>query len=356
MAINRVSPFLWILLPLLICLNAHAADTVTVAAVGDIMMGTAWPEDALPPRDGAGIYDNVLESFRGADIVFGNLEGPLLDEGEGRKCGKKRGGKKSLCFEFRTPTRYVRHLEDAGFSVLNIANNHSSDFGAKGVESTVETLAAAGIQATGGENIALFTIRDKSVAIAGFSYSAPSLHSLSLIDIPAAAEIVGRLKRENSLVIVSFHGGAEGKDALRIPGGDEIFAGENRGNIVRFARAVIDAGADLVLGHGPHVPRAMESYKGKLIAYSLGNFLTYGRFNIQGASGTSLVLKVAIDLETGDFVEGTIVPVELRDRGIPYIDPEKKCVKLIRELTAERGTASGLVIEEDGGIRPAHDN
>lgn len=342
-----------LLLSLFLRLDARAADPFTVAAVGDIMMGTAWPEEALPPRDGAGIFDNVLEALLGSDVVFGNLEGPLLDEGEGRKCGKKRGAKKGLCFEFRTPTRYVKHLSDAGFNVLGIANNHSNDFGARGIESTVATLDAAGIQAAGGENVAIFTTRDRSVAVAGFSFSAPSFHSHSLADIPGAMEIVSGLKEENDLVVVSFHGGAEGKDALRIPGGNEIFAGENRGDVVRFARAVIDAGADLVLGHGPHVPRALELYKGKLIAYSLGNFLTYGRFNIQGASGTSLVLKIAIDLETGNFVEGTIVPVVLRDRGIPFIDQEKKCVMLIRELTAERGTASGLVIDEEGKIRPA---
>lgn len=168
-------------------------------------------------------------------------------------------------------------------------------------------------------------------------------------DVPATAEIIRCLKDENDLVIVSFHGGAEGKDALRIPGGEEIFAGEKRGDVVRFARAAIDAGADLVIGHGPHVPRAIELYKGKLIAYSLGNFLTYGRFNIQGVSGTSLVLKIAIDLETGDFVEGTIVPVELRERGIPFIDPEKKSVRLIRELSAQR-PSTGLIIGDDGAI------
>ena len=344
---------LFLLLSPLVCREASSADTLTVAAVGDIMMGTAWPEETLPPGDGAGIFDNVLEGFRNADILFGNLEGPLLDSGEGRKCGKRRGGKTSLCFEFRTPTRYVKHLEAAGFNVLNIANNHASDFGAAGVGSTVETLGEAGIQAAGGENVASFTIRGKSVAVAGFSYSSPSSHSLSLLDIPAAMEIVRGLKRENDLVVVSFHGGAEGKDALRIPGGGEIFAGENRGNIVRFARAVIDAGADLVLGHGPHVPRALELYKGKLIAYSLGNFLTYGRFNIQGASGTSLVLRASIDMETGNFAGGAIVPVVLRDRGIPFIDPEKKAVKLIRELTAGRQAPPGLVITGDGEIRPA---
>ena len=68
-----------------------------------------------------------------------------------------------------------------------------------------------------------------------------------------------------------------------------------------------------MLGHGPHVPRALEIYKGKLIAYSLGNFLTYGRFNIQGPSGLSYVLMVELDSDTGVFLRGRIVPVELRD-------------------------------------------
>jgi poly-gamma-glutamate capsule biosynthesis protein CapA/YwtB (metallophosphatase superfamily) len=334
--------------------TGHATDSLTVAAVGDIMMGTAWPEELLPPRDGAGIFDNVLESLRGADIVFGNLEGPLADGGEGVKCGKKTRarGAKSLCFEFRTPTRYVGHLAAAGFNAMNIANNHAWDFGREGVASTIETLDGAGIQAVGGDSIASFLVGDKTVAVAGFSHSPTSPYSHSLLDIPAAAEIVGGLKEGHDLVIVSFHGGAEGKDALRIPQGDEIFAGENRGNVLRFARAVIDAGADLVLGHGPLVPRALEVYQGKLIAYSLGNFLTYGRFNIQGASGVSLVLTAEIDLETGNFAGGTIVPMVLRDGGIPSVDPDGKAVRLIRELTASLSAQPGIVIGEDGVLTP----
>lgn len=336
---------------------ALAADPLTVVAVGDIMMGTDWPEDLLPPRDGAGMFDNVLESLRGADIVFGNLEGPLADSGEGVKCNRKRRAKggKTLCFEFRTPTRYIKHLESAGFNVMNVANNHTFDFGLEGVESTLAALEEAGIQATGGDNVAAFCIRGKAVAVVGFSYSPPSPHSHSLQDLPSAMEIVGGLKEDFDLVIVSFHGGAEGKDALRVPDADEVdevFAGENRGNVVRFARTVIDAGADLVIGHGPHVPRAMEVYKRKLIAYSLGNFLTYGRFNIQGSSGASYVLRAEIDLETGNFSSGVIVPVELLDRGIPFPDPEKKAVRIIRELTAERQVEPGLVIGEDGVLTP----
>jgi len=333
---------------------ALAADPLTVVAVGDIMMGTDWPEDLLPPRDGAGIFDNVLESLRGADIVFGNLEGPLVDGGEGVKCDRKRRAKegKTLCFEFRTPTRYVGHLASAGFQAMNVANNHTFDFGLEGVESTIAALEEAGIQAAGGDNVAAFCIRGKTVAVVGFSYSPPSPHSHPLQDLPSAMEIVGGLKEDFDLVIVSFHGGAEGKDALRVPDADEFLAGVNRGNVVRFARTVIDAGADLVIGHGPHVPRAMEVYQGKLIAYSLGNFLTYGRFNIQGPSGVSYVLRAEIDLETGNFSSGAIVPMELRDGGIPFLDPEKKAVKIIRELTAERQVEPGLVIGEDGVLTP----
>jgi hypothetical protein len=333
---------------------AVASESLTVVAVGDIMMGTAWPEEILPPNDGAGVFDNVLESLRGGDIVFGNLEGPLADGGEGVKCGKKKWpkGSKSLCFEFRTPTRYVGHLESAGFNAMNIANNHSWDFGVEGIGSTLETLRGAGIQAVGGDCVATFDVRGKSVAVAGFSYSAPSQYSHPLQDIEAAMVLVSELKYEHDLVIVSFHGGAEGKEALRIPGGDEIFAGENRGDVVEFARTVIDAGADLVLGHGPHVPRAMEVYDGKLVVYSLGNFLAYGRFNLQGASGTSFVLRVRLDPETGDFEGGAIEPVVLLDGGIPFADPGGKSIALVRELTAER-QEPGLEISEDGVLTPA---
>jgi hypothetical protein len=341
-----------LLLTLILCPNAQSSGTLTVAAVGDIMMGTTWPDEVLPPHDGAGIFNAVADSFRGAGIVFGNLEGPLFDGGEGIKCARNKNPRKTLCYEFRMPARYAGRLESAGFNAMNVANNHTFDFGREGVENTVGALDNAGIQAVGGDNVAAFCTGEKSVAVVGFSYSPPSPNSYPLQDVPAAMEIVKELKEAFDLVLVSFHGGAEGKDALQVPDADEIFAGTNRGNVVGFARAVIDAGADLVIGHGPHVLRAMEVYKGKLIAYSLGNFLTYGMFNIKGPSGVSLVLRADIDLDTGNFAGGTIVPVALRDWGIPYPDPERKAIHLIRELIGARGIPAGLTVEEDGTLTP----
>ena len=223
--------------------NEQSPPVITLAAVGDIMMGSDHPDVKLPPNDGKGIFDGVKDALRGADIVFGNLEGPLLDGGASTKCETL-----TYCFAFRTPTRYVRYLQESGFNVLGIANNHANDFGEEGRESTLRTLAAAGIQPVGGKAIARFDIRGRSVAVAGFSYSTSTPYSFNLLDIAGAKKIVSDLKKTHDIVIVSFHGGAEGRSAQHVPGKPEVFVGERRGNVMAFAHAVIDAGASMVIG------------------------------------------------------------------------------------------------------------
>jgi poly-gamma-glutamate capsule biosynthesis protein CapA/YwtB (metallophosphatase superfamily) len=321
-----------------------AEHLLSISAVGDIMMGTTYPEAILPPDDGAGIFDSIKGNFSESDVVFGNLEGPLVDNGKCDKCRKNS----RLCFAFSTPTRYAKHLKDAGFNVLNIANNHSFDFGGEGIKSTVETLDALSIRTISAGRVEHIDVKGKKVALVGFSFSSPSPYSIN--DIAAAKRMVSDLKASNDLVIISFHGGAEGKQSLHIMNSNEIFAGENRGNVIAFSRAMIDAGADLVLGHGPHVLRAIEIYKKKLIVYSLGNFLTYGRFNIADENGVSIILKVNISLSTGDFADGKIIPVRLVNRGIPEPDPDNNAVKLIQELTAKDIGRRDLIITAEGGL------
>ncbi len=307
---------------------------IRVAAVGDIMTGTTFPEEILPPEDGATLFRAVVPLLSGHDIVFGNLEGPLTDAETSPKCPKPpRKGRP--CFAFRTPPRHAGLLQAAGFTALNVANNHSLDFGMAGLEDTLSALDNAGIRAVGGERVAVFSAAGKRIAVAGFSYSLPTRYVYPLLDIDRAREIVARLKDENDRVVVSFHGGAEGKAALRVRDAEEEFLGENRGNVVRFARAAVDAGADLVLGHGPHVPRALEVYRGKLIAYSLGNFATYSMFNLKVESGISYVLQAELSPETGDVVRFRTPSVVLRGLGIPHPDPSGKGEKLLRRLSEE---------------------
>ncbi|MFH0787224.1 MAG: CapA family protein [Pseudomonadota bacterium] len=323
-----------------------AGEHLTVVAVGDIMMGSTSLRGILPPNDGQDLFKNISPFLNGGDIIFGNLEGPLLDEGESFKCRPERS---RFCFEFKTPTRYGLYLKQAGFNVLNLANNHTLDFGEEGLNSTLSTLDSLGINPSGGKAVASMDIKGKKVALAGFSYTASPV-SFSILDPGKAKEIVGKLKETHDLVVVSFHGGAEGKSALQVSDETEIFLNENRGNVRLFSRSVIDAGADLVLGHGPHVLRALEFYKGKLIAYSLGNFLTYGMFNLKGPNGISVILKITLDMENGAFLEGRVIPVKLVDGGIPEWDPALEGMELLRKLTRNGGPNFTIQISDAGEI------
>jgi hypothetical protein len=321
--------------------------SITVTAVGDIMMGTTHPEAVLPPDDGRGIFDRVAGELRGGDVVLGNLEAPLADGCKPEKCKQSKTGR---CFAFATPVRYAPLIKRAGFNVMSIANNHAMDCGPPGVRSTITALDSAGIGSAGGDEIAYLDVKGIGVAVLGFSFQS-SICAYSIRDISEAADTVSWLKEENDIVIVSFHGGGEGSCARHLPQGDEMFLGENRGDVVKFAHAVVAAGADMVIGHGPHVLRALEIYKGKLIAYSLGNFLTYGMFNVKGPNGVSAILQARLDYLTGDFVGGRIVPVKLTDRGIPEIDRDREAVRLMRELTGERPGGKNLSIGDDGSLK-----
>jgi hypothetical protein len=328
--------------------GSWAADkdrAIHVTAVGDIMMGSTHPTPILPPEDGQSLFRQVKSILKGGDIVFGNLEGPLTDGGLATKCGKNQNHP-NMCFEFRMPTRYAKHLSDAGFTVLNVANNHSLDFGTDGLNNTIKTLKAEELIPIGGMGLGFLNVRGSRVALVGFSYS-ESPEWPSIMSISKVIDIITTIKKNRDIIIVSFHGGSEGATAQHVVDTIETLAGELRGNVMRFARSAIDAGADLVIGHGPHVLRGMELYKGKLIAYSLGNFATYGRFNTRGPSGISAILKVDLDERTGDFITGQVIPMKLREGGIPFPDEEQESLHIMRELSAA-DVPSSLLLSEAG--------
>jgi len=149
---------------------------------------------------------------------------------------------------------------------------------------------------------------------------------------------------------VSFHGGAEGDGASKLPFARELYAGEDRGDVLEFAHTVIDAGADLVLGSGPHVMRALELYRDRLIAYSLGNFATYYGISVNGIRGTSGVLTARI-ADDGRFIDAHFDPtVQIRPGG-PQPDPQKRALLQLRDLTMEAFPTGNLIVGEDGVIR-----
>ncbi|HLU05308.1 MAG TPA: CapA family protein [Woeseiaceae bacterium] len=318
---------------------------LTIAAVGDMMLGTDYPEDHLPDDDGAGFLAGVAPVLSAADLTFGNLEGVLVDGGTPRKVCTNP----SACFLFRTPSRYVQHFADAGFDVLSLANNHSRDFGERGRSATMRTLDAAGIAHSGREgDFASMEVEGLKVALLAFAVTQKSnlLH-----DYDRAAETVLAHDATHDIVIVSFHGGAEGNDVTRLPFAEEEYYGEPRGDVVYFARKMVDAGADLVLGHGPHVVRAMERYRDRIIAYSLGNFATYYGISVNGLNGVAPILQVTVD-GTGRFIEGQVYStVQVRPGG-PRRDESRHALHLIRSLSRQDFVTPGIRFLDNGRILP----
>jgi len=319
----------------------RVSRTISIIGVGDIMLGTNFPKNDLPADDGKHLLANVNAILNDADVTFGNLEGSILNSGNTIKnCSK--------CYAFRMPEKLADNLVTAGFDVMSVANNHVRDFGDSGLKNTTKVLDNLGIHSAG-----LLTrptaIFEKNGVKYGFAAFAPNIGTVSIKDIPNAKKIVQSLAKKSDIVIVSFHGGAEGKDHQHIPKKVEYYYGENRGDVHEFAHTVIDAGADVVFGHGPHVTRAVELYKGRFIAYSLGNFCTYGPFNVNGVNGVAPIIKVNMN-EKGEFLNGRITAIRQIKRSHVALDRNNKAIHIIRELTQADFPNAEITISVDGKI------
>jgi hypothetical protein len=304
----------------------HAPKTpaVTLEWVGDIALST---ERGLPPGGITDALAPVSGQLRDADVTLGNLEG-TLSVGGVSKCGGIGGGE---CFAFQAPPSTAYGLRRLGFELVNQANNHSLDYGYSGRAQTVAALDAAGIAHTGfpGE-ITYLRARGMRLAFLGF---APYDYDANLLDIPAAQTLIRRAARHAQLVVVIIHAGAEGADQTHTPYGEQYFLGEDRGNARAFAHAAIQAGASLVLGSGPHVIRGVEDYRGRMIAYSLGNFVGYHTLGGGGVLSESAILRVTLD-RRGRVLAARWIPVVL-EGGLPRPDPSDASAQLVAALSRE---------------------
>jgi hypothetical protein len=322
--------------------SAAAKEPISMTATGDVVMGMA--PGRLAPNNGKGMFDGVAPLLK-ADFQMMNLEQTITDDTGTTKCS---AGSTS-CVAFRTPPATVQNLKDAGVHLVNLANNHAWDFGEKGYQNTQKALDGVGIKYTGfPDQITVHEVKGVKVAVVGFASYEKWSNLCSNTD--TASALIKKASGQADIVVVQVHMGAEGSDKTRVKPGTEFAFGENRCDPIKFSHAVIDAGADLVVGHGPHVVRGMEFYQGRLIAYSLGNFVGYGgALKFEGILGVTAVIKVSLNPD-GTWAGGTLIPTNIVSPGVPKADPNKRAITTISDLTKKDFPTTGPAIAADGTI------
>ena len=327
------------------------ADLISIVGVGDMMLGSNFPPPGNLPRNGGkDIFNSVTSYLNDADLTIGNLEGPIMtNDAPLKKCLDS-----AYNYTFKMPDDYANNFKAAGFKILNLANNHIGDFGRAGIKNTMRVLNNAGIKFAGTRETPFTIYETKNLKI-GFCAFSPNSECFSVNDLKSVKSIVRHLDSLCDFVIVSMHIGAEGTAQRHITFQDEIFLNEKRGNPYLFARTAIDAGADVVLGHGPHVIRAVDIYKNKFIAYSLGNFFTFSGFNINGCMGRGPILKLFVK-NNGDFVKAHVVSTVQKRGGMLLNDDKNSALKEIINLTSQDFPKSELMIGNDGWIFKLQNN
>jgi len=306
---------------------SHA--TVSITWVGDMTFGTLneWP------ASGTGSLLDAVKSDLHSDLTMGNLESALGDLPMS-KCSPGE----SDCYQFEAPDYTASDLKHDGFAAVNVANNHTLDAGPAGEISTDAALRAAHLRWTGRPGqITYITRNGIKIALLGF---APWSYDADALDIPAAEALVRQAKQHAQVVIVVEHLGGEGDDYRHVRPGEEYFLGQDRGNSIAFTHGVIDAGADLVMGSGPHVLRGFQWYHGHLIAYSLGNFCGYNTLGLDSYTSVSAMLHVTLSA-SGQFVRGSVTPLRLVSPGTPEVDPDATAVSYINSLSQEDFAGNG---------------
>ncbi len=311
--------------------------TVRIAAVGDIMLGgKATPFLARRGYDFP--FGDTRHLLKAADIAIGNLETALTTRGE-PPVDKE--------YLFRNPPDITaRALRGAGIDVLSLANNHSMDYGVTGLQDTMAALERVGIHHHGAamdEESARRAVRFKllngqTIGCLAYSNTFPK-EFWADVDKPGAAfgheqhvhEDVSLLVKQGvDVVVVSFHWGRERESELRP-------------YQPLLAYAAIEAGADLVLGHHPHIAQAVEKYKEGLILYSLGNY-TFGTFSPYVDFG----LVATVEFSAGKFKQAELTPINVNNFQV-QLQPQvlraeslEKAFNALRELSMRRGTALKL--------------
>ena len=296
-----------------------AASDIRLAATGDLVFSEN-------PQINRNAFTEFMPLLSKADLVLGNLEGPITDANTPRKPYVP-----GRSYSFHYPVETAQLLKKANFHILSIANNHAQDYGPTGFADTQRHLTAAGIEHTGLKGS--YVIRPvKGIKIGVIALAHYPMYN-NVLEIEATAKLVAEVRAKSDLVILFYQLGGEGDAYAMITNEDEVFLGEQRGNARKFATAMIKAGAGALIAHGPHLVRAAECINGVPVLHSIGNFVGAGGLSAQNLANVSTFPEMMFDA-SGKFKSVRIVPVTFTPERLPKIDPTGRSVHLINWLNS----------------------
>ncbi len=301
------------------------ADSVVITGVGDLVFSKDHEFNSRSLQAVVPHLVNTSPEVRQASFLFGNLEGPITELVEATKPSIP-----GVSYAFRFPVTTAQLLKSSGFHAVTLANNHSLDYGAAGLTDTLHHLSQQGVAGSGHRRgqFEVFQLATIKIALVSVGFY-PMQNSIKEVD--AMAELIADAKRAADVVIVAMHAGAEGEAHIELPVGPEIFLGEARGDSREFARAAIAAGADAIVGYGPHVLRAAECIAGRPVFYSIGNFLGIGGLSTQGLAGVAAVAQLAFDANK-KLLASRLVPIRFGSNKFPQVDPTGQAIALVWHL------------------------
>ncbi len=323
--------------------HAPKKDSFSIVAVGDVMMdGNAF---SFIRKKGADYpFDSTRTIIRSADIAFANLEAPFTSSGN---VFKKK-------FVFKVPPKYAGGLVRAGFDVLSLANNHILDYGERGLLSTLNTLDSLGIAHCGAgrnrkeaERESILKRDGWRIGFLAYSLTYPDgfwatskRYGTAYPELKELKKSINSLRKKVDVVVVSFHWGSE---LMTHPKPYQRF----------YAHRAIDWGADLVLGHHPHVLQGLEIYNSRLIAYSLSNFV-FGSYSSKVRE--SMILKIRFD-RNGSFM-AKVIPISVFNLKVQFQprllrgDAGEKVIRTLNTISKDLNQGkkiigeSGLIIKD----------
>ncbi len=295
--------------------------SVSILAVGDIMLSRNVASKIKKYNNPDYPFLKLKEILKSTDFNFANLESPITD-GPEIQTGQ---------MIFHANKGIETTLKDNNFQILSLANNHIPNFGDKGIKDTIELLTNVGIKFSGAganekEAYAPAYLETNGIKFAFLSYNdsdvVPSTYlagaedyGTAFMNIPKMQESIKIAKTDSDFVIVSMHSGTE-------------YVNNPNNRQIEFARSAIDSGADLVIGHHPHVVQTMEKYRNKYIFYSLGNFI----FDQMWSRKTKQGLIIKFIFEQNKNIKFSLTPIIIEDYCQPRIANEKEKLEILNRL------------------------